>query len=125
MAALYLDECVPNAAVQHLEQYGHSVTHARIYRKSASDDEQILIAADNGWTMITSNERDFILLHRAWLRWSSRWGVSPQHAGILLTRNTWLEDVLAERVNAYFAEQRDMTNRLFRWADGRGWEERT
>jgi hypothetical protein len=124
MAALYLDEDVRYAATASLAQLGHSVTHTNDYRKGAKDDLQLLLSADAGWIFVTCNHKDYMLLHDAWQHWSRRWGISPEHAGVLLVDNAWPAALIAERVHAFVTSSRPITNRLYRWVGGRGWEER-
>ena len=124
MAALYLDEDIHSDATRLLRERGHQAVHAREHRKGAKDDAQLLIAARAGRVLVTNNQGDFLLLHDAWHHWSQAWGVTPQHTGILLARNSWTPEVVAERVSEFFASPRPIANRLYRWVAGRGREER-
>jgi hypothetical protein len=72
---------------------------------------------------VTCNRKDYVLLHDAWQHWSRRWGVLAEHPGILLVDNAWPAALIAERVHAFFAVPRPLTNRLYRWVGGRGWEQ--
>ena len=123
MAALYLDEDVRHAATEALTRLGHQVTHANDHRKGAKDDVQLLIAADAGWILVTCNRKDYVLLHDAWHHWSRRWSVAAEHAGILIVGNTWPAELIGARVHAFLAPPRQITNRLYRWIDPRGWVE--
>ena len=123
MAALYLDEDVHQAATDLLDALGHSTLHARVHAKGAGDDAQLLIAARDNRVLVTCNRKDFVLLHDAWQRWSQEWGVHPQHAGILVVRNEWTPQSIAERVDAFFALGRPTANRLYRYVAERGWVE--
>ena len=124
MADLYLDEDVRRDAIVLLQGLGHAVVHARDYRKGAKDDVQLLTAMRAGWILVTNNRSDFELLHDAWHHWSQEWGIARPHTGILVTRNTWLPERLAHTINSFFATGRPATNRLYRWVETRGWEER-
>jgi hypothetical protein len=42
----------------------------------------LALAARSGWTLITHNASDFLLLHAAWQLWE--WGVEKGHGGILI-----------------------------------------
>jgi hypothetical protein len=39
-----------------------------------------------------------VLLHGAWVRWSSRWGVSESHPGILITPHNQPIDDIADDI---------------------------
>jgi hypothetical protein len=123
MAALYLDEDVRYDAKNALAALGHSVMHANDHRKGAKDDIQLLVAADAGCVFVTCNQKDYLLLHDAWQHRSQRWGVHPEHAGILLVANSWPAQLVAERVHAFFATHPTIRNRLYRWNGDRGWIE--
>ena len=123
MPALYLDEDVRSAATARLRSLGHDANHTRELQPGAKDDVQLLTAARAGRILITANHKDFTLLHDAWCHWAAEWGMSRQHPGILLVTNTWSEDVVAERVDAFFSSARSTANRLYRWIDGRDWVE--
>lgn len=64
---------------------GHDVvTAVDLGLQRADDDVHLTEAAEAGRILVTYNRDDFILLHRAWQRWSRRWGVHRSHAGILV-----------------------------------------
>ena len=64
MAALYTDHNVARALARLLQARGHAVTTAHdLGLDGASDDEHLLVAAQRGWTLITNNRDDFVLLH--------------------------------------------------------------
>ena len=85
LTAFYLDSDIGSRFSALLESRGDDVTSAaREMRRSATDDEHLLRAADQGRILVTHNWRDFLLLHQAWLRWTSAWGVERDHAGILV-----------------------------------------
>ena len=85
MVAYYLDNDVGQELAALLGAYGEDVTTAaREGLRSASDDEHLLRAAGQERLPVTHNRRDFLLLHQAWLRWSTAWGVQRSHAGILV-----------------------------------------
>ena len=68
---------------------------------------------------MTCNRKDYVLLHDAWQHWSRRWGIQPEHAGILVVDNTWSSTIVAERVYAFFMAGQPIANRLYRWVAGR------
>ena len=85
MAVLHLDQNVSSQFGPLLRVAGHDVIETRaIGRPRATDDELLLFAANARRIFVTHNEKDFILLHDAWRRWSSAWGVAVFHAGILV-----------------------------------------
>lgn len=97
----------------------------------ASDARHLLLAAKQGRIVLTHNERDFLLLHDAWLRWSADWGVEPHHAGIIVLpqKERWdayrsleeIESLLGRAPQA--GRVRPMTDLLWRWQARRGWFE--
>jgi hypothetical protein len=119
--ALYLDEDIKYDAVALLQMRGHGVVHARDHSKGSTDGAQLLVAARAGWIVVTCNQRDFLLLHDAWLRWSHDWGVKPEHSGILLVRNHWSAAQVTERVHDFFATPRPISNHLYRWINEQAW----
>lgn len=85
MAQLYLDEDVPVTVATLLAAAGHPArTAVAVGRLGRWDAEQLLYAAEQGWTIVTHNRRDYHALHEAWLTWSPRWRVPRPHAGILI-----------------------------------------
>jgi predicted nuclease of predicted toxin-antitoxin system len=66
VASFYIDHDVNVRVAQHLHALGHAARTARdLQLERAQDDQQLLVAAQNGWTLVTHNRKDFILLHRA------------------------------------------------------------
>ena len=107
---------------QHLHTFGHAARTARdLQLERAQDDQQLLVAAQNGWTLVTHNRKDFILLHRAWQRWSSAWQVSAHHAGILIVPHRWLEDQAALEIDAFIQTRQPLANQLYEWRTTMGW----
>lgn len=125
MASVYLDHNVPADAAGFLRADQHVVRSAvEVQLERATGDVQLLEAARRGWVIVTNNVRDFILLHDAWHLWSREWGVTPQHAGILLTRQTWNARRLADEVSGFLATGPALTNQLYQWHGERGWVRR-
>lgn len=60
------------------------VTARELGLEDADDDVHLLVALQDGRILVTHNGDDFILLHRAWRRWTQFWRVSQPHAGILI-----------------------------------------
>ena len=66
MAYFYLDNDVARECADDLRAYGHDVITTReLSRARATDDEQLLFAAQQGRILFTHNWRDFLLLHDA------------------------------------------------------------
>ena len=85
MAGIYTDNDVPLRVAPLLRARGHGVTPTRdLGRSAALDDDQLLLAAQRGWTLVTHNRKDYELLHDAWRRWFSAFAVAATHAGILI-----------------------------------------
>jgi hypothetical protein len=84
----YLDKNIAEALSSRLVALGHdAVTTNALRRKGAKDHQQVLFAAEQHRTLVTSNSHDFRLLHEAWRDWSAAWGTAPEiarHAGIML-----------------------------------------
>ena len=86
MATFAADENFAAPLARLLRAAGHDVATARdLGLVSAPDDKVLLTAAEQGRILLTHNSADFLLLHRAWLRWPAAWGLQPvpRHAGIL------------------------------------------
>ena len=122
-----------------LRAESHDVLTARqAGRAAASDAEQLLWASDEGRTLVTHNEDDFELLHDAWARWSSAWGVDARHAGIIVIPQARHVPVarMATDLAHLFQSGVMLTNALYRrrigggrtgwerWRPGVGWARR-
>jgi hypothetical protein len=85
MADLHLDNNVSLLLAQILRDAGHSVAAARdLGLAAATDDTQLLVAAQSGRILVTHNRKDFMLLHDAWRTWPRAFGLAlPAHPGIL------------------------------------------
>src|SRR5947209_18554476 len=77
---VYLDDCADaNELVAHLTQAGHKVHTPRSERTSgARDATHLEHAAQRGYTLLTTNPKDFRDLH------DERQAQGRKHAGILL-----------------------------------------
>ena len=133
MAAILLDHNVAHAIAPALRERGHDVVTAReLGGVRASDDEHLLVAAQQGRVLVTCDVEDFVLLHGAWLRWFAAYPIdpTPTHAGILIIpqpdprRGLWLPDHAAREIDAFLAQGRPLANRLFLWTTSRGWVQR-
>jgi hypothetical protein len=125
MAAFYLDENIALAVETELRSRGHFVTSTYAEGRSGAPDPLLLLqAAEQGWTFISHNRRDFRLLHDAWLRWAHAWGIRHPHAGILIVDRvrgqTAAETALL--IDAFVRDiGTDLSNTLFDWKARRGW----
>lgn len=87
MAEFYLDHNVTAATARHLRDAGHGArTAADLGLERARDHRQLLQAALRGWILVTSDWKDFRLLHDAWQEWPRACGIAPlpPHAGVLV-----------------------------------------
>lgn len=119
MAQLYLDEDVPVAVAALLAAAGHPArTTVAAGRLGRWDAEQLLYAADQGWTLVTHNRRDYHALHEAWLTWSPRWQDPRPHAGILILdqgERLTAGDYAAALLALLGGEAPTLTNRAYDW----------
>ncbi|MDP9364283.1 MAG: DUF5615 family PIN-like protein [Chloroflexota bacterium] len=118
---LYTDHNVSLRLTDRLRTRGFAVTTTRdLGLERATDAQQVLVAAERGWLLLTHNERDYVLLFDAWRRWSEAWRVFPRHAGIVVLPQR--EPAVTEALFlALVAETPDFVGSLYRWHSGRGW----
>jgi hypothetical protein len=112
VAALYSDYDVAYGTSLALRSLGHLVVTTRdVGQDAATDDRQLLIAATNGWVLITHNTDDFVLLHRAWQSWTAAWGVAAVHSGILvLPPQHWNANEQAEVLDRFLRARGSVVN---------------
>jgi predicted nuclease of predicted toxin-antitoxin system len=124
VADLYLDNDVSLHLAPLLRAVGHQVMTARdLGLGTATDDVQLLTAARQRWTLVTSNRRDFRLLHDAWRTWPAAFNVTlPPHAGILVLDHAAPEEQF-QGVEALLAatETSLLEGELFWWRPAAGW----
>ena len=116
MADFYLDHNVALDTASFLQARGHGAFTARGMRlEAATDDEHLLTASHRGWILVTHNRDDFVLLHEAWLRWSGAWGVTLEHAGILIVPHPPRVPIAqaAQELDAFVARGLPLRNELF------------
>lgn len=78
---LYTDEDVTDRLAVLLRKRGYDAGSAsEAGTLGLSDEEQLLFAADRGWTILTYNRRDFSVLAHQWMT------LGRHHAGIVLSR---------------------------------------
>jgi Domain of unknown function (DUF5615) len=141
VADLYLDEDVHHGTPAELHRLGHSAVHGAHAHRGATDDVQLLEAVRQRRVLVTSNARDFVLLHHAWTHWTQEWmsrwaqarrgpagppgrGVdrpewAPAHPGILVVPNGRGPVRLAALIDGFFRSTPppDIGGRLYRWVD--------
>ena len=117
MAAFYTDHNVSIWLAPELRAKGHSASTARdLGLEAAGDDEHLLVAAQQGWILITHNRQHFILLHNAWSHWTAAWNVSWSHPGILILEQGILPpDGLATEVDHLVQATPTLMGRLYEW----------
>lgn len=131
MAALLADHNFSRPVVLLLRRRGHdAVTSRELGLDRSSDGAHLLRAALLGRTLLSNNERDFVLLHDAWLRWAAAWGIQPQHAGIIILpqRMNWSAERAADEIERVIgsgsgSSSRQSANTLWRWRSTTGWVE--
>lgn len=125
MHNLYFDHNVAYEIAALLRTLGYIVVVAGEIRSARRTDEwHMLYAAEQGYTLVTHNIKDFELLHDAWLRWSRAWEVQPDHAGILIIPDKWSDEFAAEQLDRFLRRGLDFTNALHRWRASTGWQSR-
>lgn len=95
-----------------LNTRGHDAISIKKHQLRGSGDEVILFeAAQEGRCVVTHNEKDFKLLHRAWLRWP----LSMEHAGILVVPQKYALSVRAivEQLERFAGGGQPAQNRLY------------
>jgi hypothetical protein len=89
-----------------------------------SDARQLFLAVDLGRTMITSNKKDFILLHEALALWHRRWAVSQplRHHGIIIVPPMDIADIVSIVID-FTAGRNSLDNQCFLYDKRTGWKE--
>jgi len=135
VGSLLIDADVPGLLAHHLVSLGHDVLTARqagltgrVGTPGASDDEVLVTAVRQGRVLVSHNERDFLLLHRAWRRLAVEWAVQPppSHPGILVFRQVDPAQLVPmaveiDRFLAQYASSRyaSLTDAIYAWRVGR------
>ncbi len=123
MADLYIDHNVALHIAQALRRHGHNVaTVPELRAERAKDDEQLLVAAQQGRILVTHDVKDFRLLHDAWRRWSRAWRIAPQHSGILIIPQApqWSFEQAAQEVDQFLRTGQPLPNELYEWRSTSG-----
>ena len=131
MARFYLDEDVSVPIADILQAAGHQAVAAiQMGWDGLKDPDQLLNAARRNWIVVTHNRRDFEMLHRAGLLWSTEWAVVRPHSGILiLPQATPAEQAagrmgdidLAQLLIDMAATDAPQPNELWHWRRLDGW----
>lgn len=114
MSRFCLDEDMPIALADRLSELGHDAVSAK--RESAlrgrRDEVVFLFAVRERRLLVTHNEEDFRLLHRAWRLWP----LPLEHPGVLVVPQRYRTTVneLATSLDAFGALGVPTANRLFR-----------
>lgn len=123
MARLYLDSDVRAGYVLRLRSRGHDAVHVKDFGTfHETDDYHLSVAALQGRVLVTHNRDDYILLHRAWRRWTENWRVPDQHPGILVVPQDKTTDVITA-IDDFFALGLPIVNLLYVFTRVRGWTE--
>ncbi len=125
MARLYLDEDIGSRRlVQFLREAGHRVTYSRDLGYRNLPDDFHLYAAWKRNEVLVSFDRDYLSLHGALSRFASDHAIVDFHAGILLVPQETLTDRdIARYVDAFFAAQLPIANRLYIFRHAGSWVE--
>ena len=124
MPDLYADQDVSREIVTHLRRGGLDVIMTReVQRQRNADPEQLAFATAQQRILLTRNRDDFVLLHDAWLHWSSLWNITPipQHTGILVVPHGFRNEDIAADVAAFMQRERTFVNDLFILNGPRTW----
>jgi hypothetical protein len=126
---LYFDNDVSRYLASHLVALDHSVTTALgLGLTAASDDIHLLTATRRQHILVTHNGHDFMLLHRAWLRWPTAFDLAfPPHSGILVLDQRPFTAVQEQRdaLYALFSQlpSTSLENQLLWWHGASGWRQ--
>lgn len=125
MAGIDTDQPVALEVAAMLRIRGHRAFTTRdLGHLGATDDPQLLTAAELGLVLLTHDVEDYVLLHDAWRRWSAAWSVLPRHAGILIAPQRWPTLQIADEVSWFLNVGPQLTNELYRWLPASGWTRR-
>lgn len=123
MPGFYIDHNGPARLAALLSEQGFPTATARAEGlHKATDDHQLIHAAQTERVLITFNRKDFLLLHQAWCRWPQEWGLNPcpQHAGVFILDQQTAEEIVSH-VEEILARQVTLTNQLHDWSKANGW----
>ncbi len=108
-----------------LRSLGHGVVWAKEYQRPGTTDEFHLVSAVQwGRIFVTHNERDFVLLHRAWVAWPRALKIAwPVHRGVLVIPQppTLPIEQAASQIDAFPRTAPSLANAYYIWKRGLGW----
>jgi hypothetical protein len=79
----------------------------------ASEGHHLIEAAKANRIFVTSNVRDFITIHDAWIRWSAEWGIQRSHAGILIIPQLWGPQKAAYEIASFLNGRTTIPNEIW------------
>ena len=103
------------------------LTARDVGRLKATDDEQLLTATDLDWLLVTHNQDDYELLHRAWHSFARRWGVvAGDHAGVIVVPQSQVMPYprTAGEIDSLVRAEPRRWGRIFEFHRKWGWIER-
>lgn len=122
MPRLYLDSDVGVQAAELLRAGSHDVLRAwEVHLDKASDDAQLLFAAQEQRILVTHNRTDFLLLHSAWRRRSTAWQSDQPHTGVLIVPQ-YAPVRMARLVHDFLSAELSSANQLYRYRVNQPWE---
>jgi hypothetical protein len=130
LASFYLDQDVDVALAPALQEFGHTaVATGALGLARSPDAAQLLFAAKRRWVLISHNRDDFVVLHDAWKLWTVDWDVAVEHAGILVIpqrigADFWTVPHAAGQIDELIRQARPLSNELYEWRRGTGWNRR-
>jgi hypothetical protein len=116
---VFADEDVYNELKRLLAAMRHDVVSPiDLGIRGAGDELCFLHAASDSRALLTHNEKDYSLLHRAWSTWAGHWGVGrqPLHFGVLIVPHQDLLDVdsAANRIHSMLQDPTALINAFYR-----------
>lgn len=138
MARFHFDQNVSSRIADDLRGRGHDVMTAwELGLMGADDDVHLTAAAADRRILVTHNGDDFLLLHKAWIRWPSRWtaiieqrlgamvSIPEYHAGVLIVPQAphSSPETVATEIDLFVNSSGALTNCCFvyDWQSGPGW----
>jgi hypothetical protein len=121
VADLYLDADVDDVFVGPLDARGHSTRTTT--RHNATDAEQLLLATDRRWLLVTHDKRDYVLLAQLWRALADRWGATEQHAAVIIVpqRRVMPYPRSADEIDALLKVDPNLWNQVVRFDTKWGW----
>lgn len=125
MAQFLFDADTSPALHRLIEQRGHSIRRTGQEGALHTPDDLVLLLATNlERILVTHNERDFLLLARAWRSFARQWEATPRpHAGVIaIPQLSRLpnERALSE-IDTLVRTQRELSGHVFTYSLRWGW----